>query len=73
MLFRSAQKSLGSIEDKISLLSPANVLKRGFSITRINGFSMRDTNKIKVGDSIETELYEGKISSKVETIKQNKK
>ena len=72
-IIENAQKSLGYIDDKISLLSPANVLKRGFSITRINGFSMRDTNKIKVGDSIETELYEGKISSKVETIKQNKK
>jgi len=72
-IIESAQKSLGFIDEKIALLSPANVLKRGFSITRINGFSLRDTDKLKVGDSIETELYEGKIGSKIEIIKQNKK
>lgn len=60
------KKEIDYIYDKILLLSPENILKRGFSITRINGTPIQDINEVKINDSIETEIFKGKIQSRVE-------
>lgn len=59
-------------QTKITILSPENTLKRGYSITRINGKSINNPSFLKIADVIETEVFEGKIKSRVENI-ENKK
>ena len=41
------------------------MLKRGYSITRINGKAVRDASQLKTGDEIETQLEKGTVKSKV--------
>ena len=43
--------------------SPEQLLKRGYSITLLNGKSVRDVSKIKSGDEVETVLATGKFKS----------
>lgn len=56
---------LEASENQFNALHPANILKRGFSITIFNGKSLTDANKVQCGDQIETILYHGKLTSKV--------
>ncbi|MGL4997443.1 MAG: exodeoxyribonuclease VII large subunit [Cetobacterium sp.] len=49
-------------------LNPLGVLKRGYSITKVNGVFIKNTSKIKIGDKIETVLESGKIISEVKEI-----
>jgi len=52
--------------EKTNLLSPVHVLKRGFSITRLNGKSITDSSSLKIGDEVETEVLNGSFTSKIE-------
>ena len=54
---------MNNLKEKIDILDPKNTLKRGYSITRLNGKSVKSTNKLKKGDVLSTELYKGKIES----------
>jgi exodeoxyribonuclease VII large subunit len=60
------------IDEKITILNPENVLKRGYSITTINGKLIKDVASLKSEDTISTELSSGIIKSKVEKIIQKK-
>ena len=71
-LLEHAGKDLKFVENTLQILSPLNILKRGYSITRINGKILQDINKINSGDIIETELYNGLIESRVEQTKSKK-
>lgn len=54
-----------SIQKSISNLDPVNVLKRGFSITRVYGKSITSVDALKEGATIDTQLYQGTITSKI--------
>ena len=56
---------LNHTEGKVKLLDPVNVLKRGFSITRLNGKALNGNAKPAAGDELETETLSGKIFSTV--------
>ncbi len=56
---------LDQYEAGIRILDPVNVLKRGFSITKINGKTVRNKTQVRPGDSINTTLYEGTIESEI--------
>lgn len=56
-------------EEKLRLLSPENVLKRGYSITRQNGKAIRDAREVNPDKLLETQLYKGKIFSHPEKTK----
>lgn len=58
-------KELENLEEKICLLHPHNVLKRGYSITRLNGKALTKSADAKPGDTLVTELSEGEVVSKV--------
>jgi exodeoxyribonuclease VII large subunit len=45
---------------------PQHVLKRGYSITLFRGKPLKNAGEINKGETIETVLYEGKLTSKVE-------
>lgn len=53
-------------EQKNNLLSPNNILERGYSFTLLNNRIIKSKNDIKKGDIIETKLIDGSFKSKVE-------
>lgn len=60
-----ARRDLSFISDKLRILDPANTLKRGFSITTLNGKPITDISHVNKGAEIETRLYKGSIKSTV--------
>ncbi|MDE6695728.1 MAG: hypothetical protein K2K25_02505 [Muribaculaceae bacterium] len=62
------QTRLENIEKLIDVLNPQSTLKRGYSITRIGGKALTNTNSIMPGDILETITAEGTITSTVNDI-----
>ena len=54
-----------SLEGKNDLLNPENILKRGYSITYLNGEKLNNLAKINENDEIITKLFSGFIRSTV--------
>ena len=52
-------------ENRVSLINPL-MLKRGYSITLKDGKVLKDKQDVKEGDVVETQLYKGRIRSRVE-------
>lgn len=52
-------------ENTLNILNPENVLKRGFTITTLNGKIIKSSMEVKPGDKINTKFGDGKIASKV--------
>ncbi|MBX7202335.1 MAG: exodeoxyribonuclease VII large subunit [Bacteroidia bacterium] len=68
--FLIRQKTLlDSYEQQAKMLDPKLILKRGFSITMLNGKALTESMKANEGDVIETVLFKGKLISRVETKK----
>ena len=65
---RAEKKNLISIQEKLRLVDPQNILKRGYSLTLLNGKIVKSVHLIKEGNLIETKLSDGSIKSKVEEI-----
>lgn len=55
------------LEKSIALLNPINVLKRGYSITRVNGKVLKK-QKLKKGDLLEIKTLERFIQSRIEKL-----
>jgi exodeoxyribonuclease VII large subunit len=55
--------SVSGLENSVRLLDPRNVLKRGFSITLVNGKAITDESEVKTGEELTTLLYNGTIKS----------
>lgn len=60
-----SRNNLEKLQDMVNVLSPSNTLKRGYSITRINGKAVTASKKLKEGDVITTEFHEGTVDSRV--------
>jgi exodeoxyribonuclease VII large subunit len=56
---------LAHLEDKLRLLDPQNVLRRGYSITLKNGKAVISTTDLKDGDKVITRLAKGEFNSTV--------
>ncbi len=67
-IFEKSNYNIISVSDKLRLLDPKNILKRGFSITTKNGKAIFDSDKVSCNDEIETIVFSGRIISKVEKI-----
>ncbi|MEO5647425.1 MAG: exodeoxyribonuclease VII large subunit [Chitinophagaceae bacterium] len=64
-LFSMQNKQVDHFSEKVNLLSPDNVLKRGYSITKLNGETLISAIKILPGDLLTTILFQGSIHSLV--------
>ncbi|MBR5983942.1 MAG: exodeoxyribonuclease VII large subunit [Bacteroidales bacterium] len=60
-----ANEKLSFLEHRLTLNDPRTILKRGYSITRINGKVVNNDLEANSGDIMETILYDGKITSVV--------
>lgn len=58
-----SSKEIENIEKNIELMNPVNVLKRGYSITFMNGKVLKSVDDVKEGDLLETILSDGDITS----------
>lgn len=56
---------LSNAQQFINMVSPDNILKRGYTLTLKDGEIITTINKIKPGDKIETRFHDGVLSSKV--------
>jgi len=61
--------AIQNLEKNIEILNPQNVLKRGFSITRINGKAIKSIEQVAEGEMIDTTVFNGKIISIVKSKK----
>ncbi len=68
---QKANSRLRLLESKINLMKPENILKKGYSISTVDGKVLKSVVDIKQGDKMITKLYRGEIESIVE--QKNKK
>jgi exodeoxyribonuclease VII large subunit len=54
-----------SLENALTILNPENVLRRGYSITSLDGKILKYSTQVNMGDIIDTRLMDGTIKSKV--------
>lgn len=52
-----------NLEALIKVLDPKNTLRRGYSITRVNGKAVKSVNEVKPGDVMVTSLADGELKS----------
>ncbi len=62
---KTEQNSILNFEKICQLLSPENALKRGFSLSLLNGKMISSSKQAKEGDILETVFFDGKLKSKV--------
>ena len=60
------------MEEKIRLSSPDLLLKKGYTITLVNGKALTDVSKLKIGEKLETYSANGRVTSVVEKIEKKK-
>lgn len=56
---------LENIETKLNLLNPENILKKGYSLTLVEGKIVKSINSVKKGSIIDTKFSDGIIKSEV--------
>jgi len=66
MLMERNREKLAQLEKRSELVDPGNILKRGYSMTLLNGKALSSAKDIKAGSLLETRLYQGTVLSKVE-------
>lgn len=68
---KSEKKNLNSIQEKLRLIDPQNILRRGYSLTLLNGKIVKTVDQINKGDLIETKLSNGIVESMVQKTSKN--
>ena len=66
--FTTERHRLELIDEKLKMLDPTLLLKRGYSITLHNGRAVRDPQTLTPGDEIETRLEKGVIKSTIKSV-----
>lgn len=63
LVLNEHRKCLELIVSVVKYVNPYNVLKRGYSITRLNGKAVKNIDQLSLGDCLETQLVDGFIKS----------
>lgn len=63
---RDEKTELRNISNSIKLLSPKNILRRGYSITRKDGEIVKSAKELLPEDLVEIEFYNGKAVAQIE-------
>lgn len=64
-LMKNINAGISGMENTLGILDPENVLRRGYSITTLNGTLIKSITEVGSDDIIETRLNDGKLNSKV--------
>jgi exodeoxyribonuclease VII large subunit len=73
LFIRNKDKELTGLEKNISIMNPENVLKRGYSITLLNGRAVKTIAQVVEGDVLKTVITDGNIISTAKTIHKSTK
>lgn len=65
VLISRQRERLSHLQETTALLSPQNVLARGYSITRVDGRALRSATDAPAGTELKTQLATGEITSTV--------
>ena len=66
--FNKQKHQLELLSQKVNANDPYRILEHGYSLTFNNGKILSNTEKLKLGDHIETHLKQGRISSTISQI-----
>lgn len=61
-----SKAKLERLESLVSALSPDNTLRRGYSVTRVDGHAVTDASQLRPGQTLTTQLHSGTVSSVVQ-------
>ncbi len=67
-IFTQQNRHLAILEDKLRLADPKQILKRGFSLTYLDGKILRPDDIVKSGDQLVTKTSTRKLTSKVSKV-----
>ncbi len=71
LLYKNKKDYFKNLFDKLELVSPMNVIKRGYSLTYINDTIVRSVKSVNKNDKINIKLSDGNIDATVIDIKEN--
>jgi exodeoxyribonuclease VII large subunit len=66
------ENKLDKYSEKVLILDPVNILKRGYTITYKNGMVVKNSDTLKAGDIISTQWHNGSADSVISTIQKKK-
>ena len=61
----NVKNTIAGFDNSLKILDPVNVLKRGYTITSLNGKIVKKRSQIKKNDLIHTRFSDGTVSSRV--------
>jgi exodeoxyribonuclease VII large subunit len=64
-LLQNSGKDINALNNSLVILSPQNVLKRGYTLTSFNGRILKSASAVKDGDIIDTRFSDGTVISRV--------
>lgn len=70
-ILENKTKEIAAIKKNVDLLNPINVLKRGYSITYLNGKAIKSHSELELNSEVNTVLFKGSFKSKTISIKDN--
>lgn len=62
-IMQKENHNIATNEQYIRMISPENILKRGYTITVKNGHIIKNKNDVSVDDTVEIFFYDGKVES----------
>jgi exodeoxyribonuclease VII large subunit len=65
LAIKNTESALFTYKNNLNLLSPLNILKRGYSITSLNGEIISSINMADLQDTIDTRLQDGILRSRI--------
>lgn len=65
MQCQSYRRELASLERQLELVDPKNILRKGYSLTLLNGKPINDPSVLRSGDEIQTIFHNGEVVSVV--------
>lgn len=68
-LFISPSNSLELIVNKLELLNPLSVLKKGYSVTKLDNKIIKSIKEVKVNDNLNIKLLDGELNTQVKEVK----
>ena len=71
LLYKNKKDYFKNLIDKLELVSPMNVIKRGYSLTYINDTIVRSIKNVSKSDNINIKLSDGSIEATVIDTKEN--
>ncbi|MGJ1206448.1 exodeoxyribonuclease VII large subunit [Sphingobacterium lactis] len=63
--FRETKFQLQHLERMLGIVNPIHLLKRGFSIVRHDGVSVRQISQVNLGDTLDIQVEDGHIKTQV--------